>query len=163
MSKARVGDLVLVVGTEWVSSVRLHVFRVNDIGMDIDREVLFIIRFGGGDIQLRARNFEVIEPQDTVAQVGDKIIVTDPSMEYSFGGRYTIIESDVCPREVDDISECVWCKEDGDSSYRLWLKHRSYEVLKRIGNSSVVCSDCKGTGKIELLTSVVECGCCNAA
>lgn len=158
MSKVKVGDLVLIVGNRWVKDVALHVFRVNDILLTLNKEILVVIRFNGDNIQLRPDHFEVIEWQDTIAQVGDTIIVTDPSIEDSFGGRYTVIESDVCPIGVSDISECVWCMDKGNT-YQMWLKHRSYEVLKRIGNSSAVCPDCKGTGKIELFTSTVACKC----
>lgn len=155
----KIGDLVLVTGAGWTDNVYLHVFRVNDIKICVDYEILIVIKFNEGNIRLRPDDFEVVEPQDTVASIGDTIIVTDPNLRYSFGRRWIVAESFSCPPKLNDISECVWCVEEDDGGGSAWFRHHSYEILKCMPDLSTSCPDCNGTGKIELFTSIVECEC----
>ncbi len=91
--------------------------------------------------------FEVVEVYDAIPERGDKIIIVNPDLFKSIGRIFEvyIIEND----KTYVIDGNGW-----------WFKRGSYEILARQQKSDVaVCPDCKGTGKIELLTSVVECEC----
>lgn len=96
------------------------------------------------------------------AQLGDKVIVTNPKLADIFEHCFTVIESPCCPSALDNIPECIWVKSDDINYVTFWLAHSSYEIVKQTkSESSVLCQDCGGTGKVVLFTSIVTCRCCN--
>ena len=92
------------------------------------------------------------------ARLGDKIIVTNPDFQSTFGHEFIVVESPWCPSVLNDISEYIWVT---DSILTFWLRHDSYEIIKQPKVEPLVsCQDCGGTGKIVLFTSTVTCRCC---
>ncbi len=96
------------------------------------------------------------------AKPGDKIIVTDLNLPNRFKQEFVVIESLLCPRALNDISECIWVKSKEAPYVAFWLRHSNYEIVKQPKvESSVSCQDCGGTGKVVLFTSTVKCERCN--
>ncbi len=110
---------------------------------------------------------EIIEPSDTIAKPGDTIIVTDSLLKPDFGKKYVVVEPEYSSKPVNDVVDRVWVKIDNAiNTYPLSFRkgffyHRSYEIIKRTNNPTLVsCPDCNGTGEIQLFTSVAKCRCC---
>ncbi len=101
-----------------------------------------------------------------VAKPGDRIIITNSSLEYDYGKEFTVIES---PRD-SKIRDCVWATSETraaaifqNTSYRI-VARKSVEGIRSKLNirDDVVpkcCPDCHDTGEITLLWSVVICRC----
>lgn len=104
--------------------------------------------------------FKIIEPSNVVPIPGDQIIITDnifgldkrKMLSKLIGRELVVVESPYCPSSLNDISECIWCADSNGSAFR--LTHKNYETIKRL-----LCTDCGGTGKITLFTSIVKCDC----
>lgn len=100
-----------------------------------------------------------------IAMPGDRIVITNPSLEYDYGKEFIVIESSV---SLDEKSDCVWVSsEKNGGSLRFY--HTSYRIVSRksvldmsreeMKSDSEGCPDCHGTGMITLLRSVVKCQC----
>ncbi len=118
-------------------------------------------RFMYGDgyiLYLEDNAFKVIESSDTLAKIGDKIIVTNSSLPTSLGEERVVVK---CPSDKTDFdqSDRIWTRSGGDKEV-CWLYRKSFEIMKRsVPTALVSCSDCHGTGTIELLTSIAKCRC----
>lgn len=102
------------------------------------------------DVLLTRDQYEVLEEMGVGVVPGSRIIITDPAVGVYFCEIFTI----VTVREED--VEVVWeaCGK------HLFFQYSTFRLLKRDSKSpSSSCSDCNGTGKIQLFTSTVECGC----
>ena len=95
---------------------------------------------------------ELVEPEK--AQVGD-IIILHRGMS---GEECVVVDCDICPSAVDDISQCVWAtvnKKNHGGAF--WTPHGSYKIVRRA--TTKICPDCNGTGEITLFSSTVKCEC----
>lgn len=101
---------------------------------------------------LRHGDYEVLEDCD-VPIVGDMVIVTYKFLKSVY--LKTFVVHTIC---VDDLIVAIKC----DDCKPFTLEQKFYRILKRDSTTSTkVCKDCNGTGKIVLLTSVVDCDCVN--
>ncbi|KKN91141.1 hypothetical protein LCGC14_0220060 [marine sediment metagenome] len=120
------------------------------------------VRFVHGDgyvIYLENNDFKIIESSDTLAKIGDKIIVTNSSLPTSLGEERVVVK---CPSDKTDFdqSDRIWTRPGGDKEV-CWLYRKSFEIMKRSTPATLVsCPDCNGTGEIQLFTSVAKCRCC---
>jgi hypothetical protein len=93
------------------------------------------------------------------AKVGD--IITIP--EFTDGKEYLVTDDNkpnVSPdNRKTDASEIVWFRDDYGIEW--FVRHKDYRIIRRASSvvADKVCRDCKGTGKIELFTSIAICNC----
>lgn len=87
----------------------------------------------------------------TEAKVGDIVTVTNPLLKRWHGQKFTI------QRLSSSMPGWVYVTFQQGS---ITLCPDDFVLTKASSNSLLLsCQDCKGTGKIQLLTSIVDCGC----
>ncbi len=90
------------------------------------------------------------------AKPGDTIAITDKSYGSLNGIHCTVVKGDFKPMVLKDEPGCIRVTSPYLDHYT-WLRSDQYKVVQQ--SSSAVCPDCKGTGRVELLTSTVDCDC----
>ncbi len=94
------------------------------------------------------------------AKVGDTIIINRDGLIVRRGKEYTVVELPCKFKGTDDDKpEHVWVVHKGDYC---WLLPEHYKIAKQTISHLASCQDCRGTGEIQLFTSVRKCGCRNA-
>ncbi len=91
------------------------------------------------------------------ANPGDMIVFIDTSYIKSYGE--TEVEVVPCPADHKDnyiTKDRVWVYLDGQLC---WLYDNAYEVVATQTTPNAKCKDCRGTGRIKLFTSDVDCDC----
>lgn len=87
----------------------------------------------------------------TKAKPGDWIVFTDPDHIDVYGiGQYQVIECPEVWRNDKRVNTKVWANLDGNVC---WISNSIFNVVDD------KCRECRGTGRIQLLTSTVECDC----
>lgn len=72
------------------------------------------------------------------AEVGDIIVVIDPKIKDLFEVECIVVDCDVVPFAIEDISECIWAtvnKEHHGGAF--WLRHCQYKVIKRVNSTTM--------------------------
>jgi hypothetical protein len=90
------------------------------------------------------------------AKPGDTIAITDKSYASLNGMHCTVVKGDFKPMRLKDTPGCIRVTSPY-LDYPRWLRPDQYQAVQQ--SSSAVCPDCKGTGRVELLTSTVDCVC----
>ncbi len=163
-TEPQLGDTVIVTdpscdltyGREcWVNRVDAIVYV-----LDPSVDYIWVVRKGDpGEFQLAPGQYELLEEVGEKVLVGDRIIITNKSWEYDYLKIFVVLEV----REKNGISneDCILVtyedKNEDPRDYR--LTYDTFMLLKRKSEASPSCPDCKGTGKILLLTSIIECSC----
>ena len=92
-----------------------------------------------------------------IPKVGDTIIVTDERLVKEFGKRCIVMDF---PHEAAESTKLSYIWVDSKNG-TFWLERGRYEIVESSPPTSSLssCLDCRGTGKITLLTSTVKCKC----
>jgi len=90
-------------------------------------------------------------------KLGDTVAITDKSYGSLNGIHCTVVKGDFKPMVLKDEPGCIRVTSPYLDHYT-WLRSDQYKVVQQ-SSSSAVCPDCKGTGRVELLTSTVDCDC----
>lgn len=106
------------------------------------------------------------------AEPGDRIIITNRELTDMYGNIYTVVPHRMLSAKDDGTwPNGVWFAHTY-SDFVYYVEHKDYEIVsatrsfsptlkEEIGqiSDSGICPDCKGTGRIKLLTSIVDCDC----
>ncbi len=107
------------------------------------------------EIRLTGNQYEVLEEIGAKVLVGDRIIIINKSWKDDYLKIFVVLEV----REKDDCILVTYEDENEDRRIRYKLPYDTFELLQRKSKASPSCPDCKGTGRILLFTSTVECSC----
>ena len=153
--KAKVGYRILVTEKKFTGTAWMKCYTV--VSVEFTGRTRTHIQCNEVNSFIYDNEFEVVEPAGTKTEIGDTVILIYSIYKNKIGERYVVAD-------VTDKSGCVLgCPVSDTDDIDTWISPQNYVVVKRSKSSSSTetCEDCKGTGKIELLTSVVECGCCD--
>lgn len=155
MNKAKPGDVVIVTNQS-VSEYYLSIFRVvekqrDEIANGNIITSIVLVNTEGVVAKIHVDDIELLEPGNPEAISGDTVILTRSPVRDRIGRSFFIT----------DRPDGLWANRTKEHYGFLLFKSR-YCVLKRSSPFPFVsCSDCKGTGKIVLLTSTIACKYCD--
>ncbi len=119
-------------------------------------EYIWAVMGTGGRFWLLPTHYQILEDDDVGAVLGDRaIIISDPSKVLTYCKVFPVVAN--LPGNQIEIRTQI----AGLSNYII-VDPGDYRIIKRgskTQTSSSTCSDCNGTGEIELLTSTVKCSC----
>jgi hypothetical protein len=89
------------------------------------------------------------------AKPGDIIIITNKRLIHLYREECVVIKPNWDP---EGASEYILVRNSRDALIK--LRRSSCQIVRKEDvDNSQLCPDCNGTGKIELFTSTVKCGC----
>lgn len=95
------------------------------------------------------RSYQILDVSYAKTLVGDRVIITDPLLKGCYCQVLIVID-----KGIDWVSGVKNVDDPRGISLTVW--HGHYKLLKTAPSS---CPECQDTGKIELFTSTVKCGC----
>lgn len=119
-------------------------------------EYIWAVMGTGGRFWLLDHHYQILEEDGVKAVFGDRaIIISDPSKVLTYCKVFPVMAA--LPGDQVEIRTQI----AGLANYII-VDPGDYRIIKRGLKATMslsICSDCKGTGKIQLLTSTVKCGC----
>lgn len=88
---------------------------------------------------------------------GNIVVVTNPSLVRIYGKHCLVVSGSISISKLGSSSRGILVAYHGT---KIQLRHNDYEITERSDqNCPEFCSDCNGTGKVMLFTSIVGCKC----
>lgn len=175
-NQVKPGDTILVIRSkhrkkEYTKSQHLwktfKVAQVNDSYMSKEKK-RFIIRennsqFSVGYLYLYNDEFVIVEPSTVMPNPGDKIIITRP-LSVKYPSLDHLGKTCTYKNRTESLNTIrTWVEDEQGNNF--WLHRKNYEILNRTNAPTPTlssCSDCHGTGQIQLFTSIRKCKCQDA-
>ncbi len=148
------GDRIIL----YLENRKFSIFTPISFEYDSGSELPYRVRQSGSwsTLCLDKDAFDVLQPPEYIPKVGDIIILTHEHERMDLRHKKIKIET--------VIEDGNWTKISSQDlplpMKQVWLPHNTYETIKQFeAMPQKSCKDCKGTGKITLFTSVVDCDC----
>ncbi len=163
-TEVKIGDIIIITTKD---SNYLQIIPITKVTHTIDRDGCAknrVYDYLGNEYIIRDGEFEMLEPSCVRARPDDKVIMTGRGNDCLLGRVMVVVDKNdyLVPKEISDTDQYIYCKYHYQDTMGMWIHNSMCRVLKQTKEAILeLCSDCRGTQKIVLFTSTVECKTCS--